>query len=184
MRRRPSRFRLIVAALATVLVGYYLGQLYQQSRFESRGIELIDQPQTVRTAARLPLDGYWTLVLPGEPGAGCEQALQALVETYNRLADAPKLQKTLRIRLLSTRPAGEDSLWNYFSWSSVLYLESGQHGEVMRALSLPPQTDLQCTRATRLALIGPNRRLYAHVHLDKPARMAESLRELTEMLNP
>lgn len=184
MPRQRSRFRIVVAALATVLVGYYLGQVYQQHRLQQQGITLLDDPVPVSKEIRLPLSGHWTLMLPGEADAACEQLLRSMVQMVNRLAASPKLQAQIRLRLLATHAPGSKSLWHFVPWASVLYLGRDERSRLLESLQLQPLKAGSCGPSAQLALTGPDMRLYAHLRLDKPARMADSLRQLIETLEP
>ncbi len=182
-RRRPSRARLALAALAVTLLGYWLGQLYQQQRLARQGVRLEDSPPRIQTAARLPLDGHWTLLLNGEPEPACTPLLERLTETFNRLADEPALQRRLRLILVAGMAPPPASRWREVPWARVYWLGRQARQGLLRRLRLsagPPY----CGAATRLALTGPDRRLYAHLTLDKPGRMAESLRQLIHRLEP
>ena len=167
-----------------LLVGYTLGQLYQQHRLERRGVHLVDHPGVVQTPARLPLANHWTLLLAGEPGPDCERLARGLTEVVNRLADRGKFQQQLRVRLLATRPTPPDSLWHYLPWADAHYLGPVQRNELLQTLDLYPAASDSCGAATQMALVGPDRRLYARLQLDKPERMTESLRQLNETLEP
>lgn len=165
-------------------MGYTLGQLYQQHRLERQGVYRVDRPAVIRTPARLPLSGHWTLLIAGEPGPGCEQLAQELTEVMNRLADQAKLQQQLRVRLLATRPTPPGSLWHYLPWADAHYFGGVQRDELLQVLDLYPAASDNCGPGSQLALVGPDRRLYARLQLDKPERMTESLRQLNETLEP
>ena len=168
--------------LATLLLGYYLGQLYQQHRLGGEGATLVDSPGEIATPARLPLSGHWNLLLAGEPDSRCEQLLRTMVATVNRLAGSPQLQSRIRVRLIATRRPDADSLWNSLPWAAVHYLGPSQRSGLLQVLGLPIPDGIHCGPETPLALVGPDRKLYAHLQLNKPERMAEQLRDLTENL--
>ncbi len=183
-RRRPSRRRLLVAALAILVAGYHLGQLYQQQRLAQEGIALVGEPATITGEVQLPLRGHWTLLLAGEPDPACDAMLHSLLRTVNRLASWPRLQSRFRFILLATRAPDPSSLWGYIPWASVIYMGDKQRSELADALQVDAETHAVCGPQSQFALTGPDGRLYAHVRLDKPRQMAESLRQLTEALEP
>lgn len=167
-----------------MLVGYFLGQWYQQHRLTGQGVEVLDKPILIQTGMSLPLAGYWSLLVPGEADAACDQLLRDMMQTVNRLAAWPGLQRRLRVRLLATRKPSQDSLWHFVPWASVIYLQAPTRIRVLAALQLQTPQASRCRSGAQLALTGPDSHLYAHLALDKPARMAESLRQLIEMLEP
>ena len=180
-RSRFSRFRLIVAALATVIAGYYLGQLYQQHRWKQQGIRVLDNPVRLEQPG---LSGHWTLLIPGEPDPSCEQLLREFTQTVNRLAAWPKLQSRIRLHLLASRAPAGQSLWHFVPWASVQWSEPPARRELLQQLGFAQTAPPWCGADAHLALTGPDQRLYALVTLDKPSRMAESLRQLIDTLEP
>lgn len=147
-------------------------------------MDLEEQPQPIQTPARLPLAGHWTLLLAGEPDADCERLARQMADTVNRLADWPGLQTRIRVQLLATREAPPESLWRSLPWARSYYMAQDTLDLVLQALGLSMPEARNCGPDTHLALVGPDRKLYAHLQLDKPDRMSESLRHLIKTLEP
>ncbi len=175
--------------MAVLLVGYYLGQQYRLSQLEASGADLLNDPIRIDTpplpkALAQAMRGRWTLVLAGEPDARCDQLLRHYIQVFNRLAAWPKLQNRLRLVLLSSWGPGNESPWRYVDWAEVYVLPPSQRAELIATLGLPPPTPAHCIgEEATVALIGPDHRLYARLPLDKPPRMAESLRLILQTLD-
>lgn len=175
--------------MAVLLIGYYLGQQYRLSQLEASGADLLNDPIQIDTpplpkALAQAMPGRWTLVLAGEPDARCDQLLRHYIQVFNRLAAWPKLQNRLRLVLLSSWGPGKDSPWRYVDWAAVYVLPPSQRAELIATLGLPPPTPAHCIgEEATAALLGPDHRLYARLPLDKPPRMAESLRLILQTLD-
>lgn len=187
MRHRNSRQKhlsLILLAAAALLLGYWLGKQWQRHQLEATGMRLPAKPLVLSSGQLGPTlehatIGHWILVLVGDPDPACEALLRTHIETWNRLADTPKLQQSLRLVRLAAWPDTPDSLWRHIDWATAQVLPPSRRATLADALHLPTDTATSCRGDQAVtALIGPDRRLYAWLPLDKPAQMAESLRLL------
>jgi len=116
-RSRAHRFFIVFSALATLLVGYYIGNLYvlrvlresiSATLFdparEIQPFQLVDQNGALFDEARLR--GHWSLVYRGclSCSDGQRPVLSLLAQVYNRLADQPRMQETTHFVVLSSNP--------------------------------------------------------------------------------
>jgi hypothetical protein len=189
MRRKRSprtplqRVALILAALSTLLLGYYLGNLYRLDELKQHGAVPLDQALPLDTAdlpdsLRQSLNDtqQWVIFLAGEPGQACDRLFDQYVEVYNRLAAYPKIQSRLHLALLTTA-SDEHHPWPVYDWAKVYRLTPAQRDKLTSAAGIAPIGNRWCqdVQATA-ALAGPGASVRALLPLDKPAEMAESLR--------
>ena len=183
------RLRLTTAAVAALLLGYYLGHLYQVDRLEEAGLRMLDAPRVLTNLPaplRRALEGHWSLLLAGEPGGACDNLLRHYIQVYNRIADHPRLQRRLRLVLLSAWPPAEESPWRLYDWAGVHVLPASQRQALLEEAGLGDALRTRpCTSAagTTALLLDPQARLLGTLPLDKPARMAESLRLVFDSLD-
>jgi hypothetical protein len=196
-RNRPprsplQRFAIISVALATVLLGYYLGNRYQFGELQNSAALVYEQPIEFDIATLpQPLRGqienpdHWIILLPGETGAACDRLLEHFVEVINRLAAWPAIQQRVHLVLLETDQKPASLAWQSVPWASVQSLSATQMLELTSQLGIAPTGTRWCqdVQATA-ALLGPANLTHALLPLDKPADIAESLRLVIETFDP
>lgn len=196
-RKRPARspaqrFAIISVALATVVLGYYLGNRYQLNELQNTAalmneqpveVELVNLPSALREA--IVAEDQWLIVLPGEPGLHCDALLEHFVDVVNRLAAWPKIQQRIRFVLLASSGAAGGIRWNHVPWAKVQMLDQETQLALSTQLGIAPIGTRWCqdVQATA-ALIGPGNQVHALLPLDKPAKIAESVRLIVDTLDP
>jgi len=196
-RNRPPRpalhrFAIISVALVVVLLGYYLGNRYQFGQLQNSVAILFEQPiELVTTELPLPLrreveaEDKWVLVLAGRPGDACDKLLGHYIEVVNRLAAWPAIQERLQLIIFNSgnRPPGP--AWKNVEWAHVQEMPETQILRLTGQLGIAPLGTRWCqdVQATT-ALIGPVNRVHALLPLDKPEKIAESLRLIIEAHDP
>ena len=113
-RNRPprtplQRFAIILLAVATVSLGYYLGNLYQFDKLRNSAAIMLDEPLELDTSAlperlqdRIASAQSWVVLLPGQNGNDCDRLLEHYMEVVNRLAAWPEVQERINLALLVT----------------------------------------------------------------------------------
>ena len=196
-RNRPPRSRLqhlalVLAALGILLFGYYLGNRYQYGQLAQTAAIMLDTPLGVDTAGlppplaqRIDSSDYWVILLPGEPGPACDQLLDHYIEVFNRLAIAPRLQDKLHLALLNSSATAPTLGWKQIDWAETYPVAQEQLLRITGELGIAPIGTRWCrdVQATA-AVIGPGAEARALLPMDKPARIAESLRLIIPTFDP
>ncbi len=196
-RNRPPRsalhrFAIISVALCTVLLGYYLGNLYQFGELKNSAAIMYEQPLELDTAGlaqplrgQLEAEDEWLILLAGEPGRSCDQLLAHYIDVVNRLAAWPNIQERVRLILVNTGNAPANPAWKSVKWAHVQPMSEDQMLQLTSQLGIAPLGTRWCedVQATA-ALIGPGNQTRALLPLDKPADIAESLRLIIEAFDP
>lgn len=196
-RNRPARsplhrFAIISVALCTVLVGYYLGNRYQFGQLQNSAAILYEQPIAIETTElpeplreHIEAEDQWVILLAGEPGSSCDTLLNHYIEVVNRLAAWPQIQARISLTLIFTSGTAPKFTWNNVEWAHMQHMTEAQMLQLTGELGIAPLGNRWCedVQATA-ALIGPGNQTRALIPLDKPAKIAESLRLIIEAFDP
>lgn len=181
------RLVLIMAALATLLVGYYLGNQYQFGNLQSLQAIVLDQPVEVDPlllpqALREQREAQpgWLILLAGDlKTPACEQLLQHYVQVHNRLAGESQLQNGLQLALLQSSDAQPTPVWQHVRWANAYALPKEQLLKLTGTLGISPIGTRWCQDVqANAALIGPDDLQRAILPQAKAAETAEAISTL------
>jgi hypothetical protein len=185
-----------VAAIGLFLLAYQWGNQYRHGAGEPPviGGVLLRPPQPLpdfvltdsagEPFGRADLLDHWSLLaMANLAGAGGHRGMARLVETYNRLADRPRLREQLRL-LLVTADAAPGLTRDFERLSPAIGVLSGERApvaELAAALGADPDTALTATAGEppTLFLLDPDARLVAiFPPAEAPVTIAEDLAAL------
>ena len=186
-RRSPgTRLILIIAALASVIVGYYLGQYWQRRPLADVSAVVYPTGQAVEYPPGLGLNadadtpGPWRLFLPADTRvAGCKQLLRHYATVFNRLAVWPEIQANLRLSVLAyDRPdaAAVTAFTGGVDWVEVFSAGPQRLDPLTRELGIRPDHSNWCSdNAANAVLVAPDHRRWALIPREQAAIMARNI---------
>ncbi len=188
---RPTiRLLLTLAALAALIVGYYLGQYWQRRPLHELSAmvypegERIDYPEQLNLAADDGADCCWRLFTTIDSrDAACHDLLRHYTWVINRLAAYPRIQHRLRLSALAVdNPPDQtiETLRAQRDWIEVIGATPPVLENFARDLGLAPHTRPACTPDA--ALVAPDRRRWALIPHGQAAIMAHDIRTLIEFV--
>lgn len=193
-RRGPGRrLVLTLAALVSLIAGYYLGQLWQRQPLA--GLSAIVYPNgkalTYPAGTGLPDQGaddnHWRLFVVGDTGAAaCSDLLRHYALVINRLAHRPKLQPRLRLTLLAydqpDAAAGAAFAGNV-DWVEVISAPSATLDALSGQLGIAPVTDGWCSAVQGNAiLVAPDAVAWALIPYEQTAIMAHDIATIIDFV--
>jgi len=197
---------IILAAMATLILGFYLGSEFAIHRLQEEiSATLIKPPrelpdfrlvkQSGEPFTRDDLEGHWSFVYFG--CIGCPDSrvgvLSLMTQVYNRLADWPELQERMRLVLVTTRPETDtpellkERLFYYHPEFIGVTGDPAALGALAAAFAGKPRAPSDdaptALEASPLYLVGPDTRLLAVFRGWADDRgIAEDLRKIAETL--
>ncbi len=187
MRRSPkARLILILAALSSLVGGYYLGQHWQRRPLTDlsaivypSGLQ-IDYPAglTIPDAGGTP--SVWRLFLVADTREqACSQLLDHYAFVFNRLAAWPSIQARLRLSVLAYDRPDATSLDTFVGgrdWVDVITGDTAQLDSLSAQLGILPGGGHWCsdTQANAI-LVSPERANWALIPHEQAAIMARNI---------
>lgn len=189
-RRNPGR-RLILtlAALASLIVGYYLGQHWQRRPLADLSAVVYPAGQAVDYPADLDLTrdpgdaSPWRLIVAADTrAAACTRLLHHYALVFNRLAAWPRIQERLRLTLLAFDHPDADAISRFTAgatWAEVISADPEALNRLGEQLGISPDPNSWCSPATANAvLVAPDDRRWALIPYEQAAIMAHNIRTI------
>jgi hypothetical protein len=193
-RRRPAR-RLIVtlAALASLIIGYYLGQAWQRQPLESLSAMVyasgkpVDYPPYFDPGSADNAAAVWRLVTVVDTQAeACKALRRELALAMNRLADRPDIQQRLRLTVLAYNDPDDQATQAFtggHDWIDVIGGTPARLDELAGQIGLLPTGDDWCQPTQDNAvLISPDAKAWALIPREPPVIMAETITVLIDFV--
>jgi hypothetical protein len=185
-RRRPPRARLLLtlAALASLIAGYYAGQYWQRRPLAGLSAEVYPSGRPLEYPAGSALDpraDLWRLFLVADTRVGaCRDLVRHYALVLNRLAAWPEVQSRLRLTLLAyDRPDREAviAFTGGVEWAEVITEPLSRLDAMSGQLGILPGADGWCAgdRAAAI-LVSPEREAWALIPYEQATIMAENIR--------
>ena len=193
-RRGPGRrLVLTLAALASVIVGYYLGQWWQRQPLSDLSAIVYPngRPVTYPAEIRLPDPDedsrLWRLFVVGDTRAtACGELLRHYALVINRLAHRPKLQPRLRLTLLAyDQPdtTARAAFAGAADWVEVLSAPPPVMDALIGQLGIAPAADGWCTATQDSAiLVAPDAVAWALIPYEQTAIMAHDIATIIDFV--
>jgi hypothetical protein len=186
-RRGPGvRLILTLAALASVIAGYYLGQYWQRRPLADLSAvvypagRLVDFPADLFVDASDGAPGPWRLFLPADTReAECSRLVRHYASVFNRLAAWPEIQANLRLSVLAYDWPNDDAAQAFtggVNWAEVLSAPQQQLDALSQQLGILPDRANWCSAtAANAVLIAPDHRRWALIPYEQAAIMARNI---------
>jgi hypothetical protein len=189
MRRPVGRLALTLLALATLISGYYLGQLWQRQALQDLTAVVYPSGRPLALPEDIfpPGDDAWRLFVTGDTtAAACEQLLRDYGFARNRLAAAPGIQARVRLVMLAfDRPseAARERLGDESGWIDVIAQSPDVLEQLAAELGIRPTVSAWCTGpAASAVLVSPRQEAWALIPYEAPAAMARNIRGIIEFV--
>jgi hypothetical protein len=186
-RHSPGK-RLIItlSALASVIVGYYLGQHWQRRPLAELTAVVYPAGQPVQYPPGLVIDSDpdmpppWRLFLAADTRvAECVGLMWHYATVFNRLAASPTIQDNLRLTVLAyDRPdaAAVTAFTGGVEWAEILNADPQQLEPLSRQLGILPDPDAWCGETgANAVLVAPDRKRWALIPYQQAAMMARNI---------
>ena len=183
-RRAPGRrLALTVAALASLIVGYYLGQHWQRKPLADLSAIVYPAGRTVEYPDVLAIgsgDDLWRLFLVADTRDGqCRQVMRHFAAVVNRLAAWPKTQERLRLTVLAYDQPDEsaaDEFAGSVSWVEVISGDPADLDRLSGQLGIAPGGLDWCNSyQASTILVAPDRTAWALIPYEQAAIMAHNI---------
>ena len=187
LRRSPGkRLVLTLAALASVIVGYYLGQYWQRRPLAGLSAVVypagrrVEYPAGLGTLAGPDQSAPWRLFLVVDTGvAACGRLLRHYGTVFNRLAAWPQIQSNLRLTVLAYDQPDTAAVSAYtrgVSWAEIISAQPQQLDTLARQLGIQPDPAGWCSATTSNAvLVAPDQKRWALIPFEQAAMMARNI---------
>jgi hypothetical protein len=194
-RRRPrSRLLLTLAALASLILGYYLGQLWQRQPLQRLSAVVypagqpVQYPESLGLELEAPGSAPWRLFVAIDTGVpACADLLEHYAFVINRLAAWPAIQDNLRVTLLAydrPAPAAAEAYTAGLPWAELLTAPLRDLDELAGQLGILPLADGRCSPGQgHAALVSPRAEQWALIPYEQTATMADNVRTIIEYVN-
>lgn len=189
LRRPAARLALTLLALATLVVGYYLGQFWQRRALHDLTAVVYPSGRPLALAEDLvpAADDAWRLFVAGDTRAeACGQLLRDYAFARNRLAAAPTIQARLRVVLLAFDGPSADArerLADGAAWIDVIAPAPDMLEALAGELGILPTGSAWCTGpAASAVLVSPRLEAWALIPHEPPAAMARNIRGIIEFV--
>ncbi|MCG6966061.1 MAG: hypothetical protein LJE59_06100 [Chromatiaceae bacterium] len=188
-RRGPrARLLLILAALGSLLGGYYLGQYWQRRPLSGLSATVYALGEPLEYPAGLAIGDarpgrIWRLFLVGDTRIErCSQLVWHYAGVINRLAAWPAIQQRLRVTLLAyDRPdaATIDAFAGGIGWAEVISAAPGQLDALATQLGIRPTDDDWCgAERAGAILVAPDQTAWALIPYEQAAIMAHNIKTI------
>lgn len=193
--RRSPRTRLILtlAALASLIGGYYAGQYWQRRPLADLSAILYPAGRPVDYPAGLGIDtgsganGPWRLFVVADTRATqCRELVRHFASVINRLAAWPQIQARLRLTLLAyDRPDAQAvaAFSGGTAWLEVVSADPASLDLLSAQLGITPGGSGWCEgEQSNGILVSPNHAAWALIPHEQAAIMADNIRTLIAFL--
>jgi hypothetical protein len=189
-RRSPgTRLILTLAALASVIVGYYLGQHWQRRPLADLSAVVYPAGQPVEFPSGLNIDrdpeapAPWRLFLAADTRVPeCVRLMRHYATVFNRLAAWPTIQENLRLTVLAYDRPDAPAVTAFsggVAWAEVLSADPQQLEPLSRQLGILPGQDAWCGETGANAiLVAPDRKRWALIPYEQAAIMARNISKI------
>jgi hypothetical protein len=186
-RRNPgTRLILTLTALASVIIGYYLGQHWQRRPLGDLSAVVYPAGQPVDYPRGLGIDSNpeapspWRLFLAADTRvAECVRLMRHYAIVINRLAAWPTIQKNLRLTVLAYDQPDATAVTAFsggVEWAEILSADPQQFEPLSRQLGILPGQDAWCGETgTNAILVSPDRKRWALIPYERAAMMARNI---------
>lgn len=194
-RRGPTaRLALILAALASLLVGYYLGQAWQRRGLDDLTAVLYPVGRAIEYPAGFALPEAdpgappaWRLVLVADTrDPACSALLRQFALVINRLATKPDLQGRLRVTVLAYDQPDADAVAAFAQgapWLEVPAASDQALETLAGQLGLLPDRRNWCTGTqSNSVLVAPDHTAWALLPLRPAAVMAHDIARIVDFV--
>jgi len=198
MRNRPrhsprARLLLTLAALGSLLVGYYLGQHWQRQPLEQLSAVVFEDGQPIELPSSLALTAAveqppWRLFVAVDSQVeACRSAIRRFGLMMNRLAAWPKIQPRLRVTLLAFDiPTSEQAaaFAGGASWIDTVAATKPELQGLASDLGIQPDNARWCT-PTQLnsILVAPDSTRWALIPYEDPETMAYNVQAVIQFVD-
>jgi hypothetical protein len=186
--RRSPRARLILtlAALLSLVAGYYLGQYWQRRPLAELSAVVYPDGRQIEYPGELAISdppgepGLWRLFLAADTRrAACRDWVREFAFVINRLAAWPEIQANLRLTVLAydqpDATAGV-TLTEGAGWVEIVSAEPQHLDRLSGQLGILPSGGEWCSGAqANSVLVSPQRRSWALIPHQQAAIMARNL---------
>jgi hypothetical protein len=188
-----ARLLLTLAALAALLVGYYLGQYWQRQPLESLSAVVYTDGKEVKfPPGLLPVpdsDNHpWRLFIVADTTRdACRSALARFALMMNRLAAWPKIQEQMRLTVLAYDSPADDAALTFrggVDWTDVVAADASTLDRLAADLGILPDPLRWCD-ATLLngVLVAPDHRRWALIPYEDPQTMAYNVQAVIQFVD-
>ena len=183
-RRAPGRrLALTVAALASLIIGYYLGQYWQRKPLADLSAvvypagRMVEYPDVLEIASG---DELWRLFLVADTREGpCHQVMRHFAAVVNRLAAWPKIQERLRLTVLAYDQPDKfaaDDFAGGVGWVEVISGDPAELDRLSGQLGIAPGGLDWCNSyQASTILVAPDRTAWALIPYEQAAIMARNI---------
>mgnify|MGYP001554130277 FL=1 len=186
-RGRGTRLVVTLAALASLILGYYAGQYWQRRPLSGLSAIVYPSGQRIHTIDELTAlagaDQAWRLFLVIDTQSpSCSALLRHFAHVFNRLAAWPDIQANLRLSLLAMDQPNEGAIAAFTagaSWVEVVSADPQQLAQLSEELGITPGGADWCGENQRTgALVSPTRRRWALLPYEPAPGMARNLQRI------
>lgn len=193
-RRSPSkRLVLTLAALGSIILGYYLGQYWQRQPLAELSAvvyssgQSVDYPPTLEIGADAEASASWRLFLTVDTRVvACRQLMRHFAQVFNRLAPWPRIQSNLRLTVLAydqPNPAAVTAFSGGVTWAEVVSATPDRLDPLSAQLGILPNRDGWCTGTDANGiLVAPDQTRWALIPYEQAAIMAHNLSTVIEFV--
>jgi len=183
------RLILTLAALASLIGGYYAGQYWQRRPLADISAIVyptgrpIDYPASLGIATDRGPKAPWRLFLATDTRvAQCRSLLRHVASVVNRLAAWPDIQQRLRVAMLAYDHPDAAAVVQFSGgadWAEVITGEAAELDRLSGQLGILPGTGAWCEppQANGI-LVAPNREAWALIPYEQAAIMANNIRTI------
>jgi len=193
-RRGPGkRLLLTLAALASLIVGYYLGQYWQRQPLADLSAvvypagHLAAYPPELDLLQRPEAESPWRLFLAADTRVPeCRQLLRHYAIVFNRLAAWPHIQENLRLTVLAydrPDPSAITAFTGGVTWADVISTATDPLDRLGSELGILPDPDAWCgPLSANAVLVAPDRRRWALIPHEQAAMMARNISTIIQFV--
>ena len=186
-RGRGARLVVTLAALASLIAGYYAGQYWQRRPLADLSAVVYPTGQRIDAiddlTALAGADEAWRLFLVADTRApACAALLRHFAQVFNRLAAWPDIQAKLRLSVLAYDEPDKAAITAFtagVSWAEVVSADPQQLAQLTQELGIAPGGTDWCGENQRTGvLVSPARRRWALLPYEPAPAMARNLQRI------